>query len=111
MSEIQTEQHSSSFIYEQPSEMIEISSFKQNNAYELTLFYKENCPFCQKVFTQKEKISPIISLKNIYIDLKAREKLLSFRGKIQVPCLFIDNQPLYEPEAIISWLQNQSATF
>ena len=33
------------------------------------------------------------------------EKLLSVGGKMQVPCLFIDGEPLYESMDIIKWLE------
>ena len=71
---------------------------------ELTLYYKENCPFCVRVMNYLEKIDKQIRLKDIAQNPDAKEELLSIRGKTQVPCLLIDGKALYESLDIIRWL-------
>ncbi len=73
---------------------------------ELELYYLENCPFCIKVLDY-------LNDKNIDVDLielnevdESREFLKENGGKVQVPCLFIDGEPLYESEDIINWFKN-----
>ena len=46
-----------------------------------------------------------IIYRDIHEEIGYREKLISAGGKEQVPCLFIDGEPLYESLDIIAWLQ------
>lgn len=71
---------------------------------ELTLYYRENCPFCVRVINYLKKIDKEIRLKNITENMDAKEELLSIGGKTQVPCLLIDGKALYESLDIIRWL-------
>ena len=51
------------------------------------------------------------TLYNLEENLKsseAAERLLAVGGKMQVPCLFIDGEPLYESMDIIKWLEEHS---
>lgn len=73
----------------------------------LVLYYKPNCPFCQKVLNFLEENNLDVPLKNVDEDPKAREELLHLGGKTQVPCLFIDGKPLFESGDIIDWLKEK----
>ena len=50
----------------------------------------------------------------IYRDIseseEAAEQLVSVGGKRQVPCLFIDGEPLYESQDIIDWIEAHPQT-
>ena len=61
----------------------------------LVLYYSSHCPYSQKVLDFLKSIGKEIPLKNVSNDPKAREELLHLGGKYQVPCLFIDEKPLY----------------
>lgn len=73
----------------------------------LILYYYPTCPYCRKVtrFIDKHNLNQI-ELKNISQDQEAEKELIKNGGKKQVPCLFIDDAPLYESNDIINWLQN-----
>lgn len=75
--------------------------------YDLVLYYYPTCPYCRKVtrFIEKNNLTEI-KLKNINKDQKAEKKLIEVGGKRQVPCLFIDGEPLYESDEIINWLKS-----
>lgn len=75
--------------------------------YNLVLYYYPTCPYCRKVtkFIDKNDLDQI-ELKNINQDQKAESELIEVGGKRQVPCLFIDDEPLYESDDIISWLKS-----
>ena len=49
-----------------------------------------------------------ITYKNIHTDNEAYRTLIEVGGKSQVPYLFIDGKPLYESDAIITWLKNNA---
>ena len=73
---------------------------------ELNLYYLENCPFCIKVLDYLEDKNFDIELTEINEVDMAREFLKKNGGKIQVPCLFIDGDPLYESDDIIEWFKD-----
>lgn len=75
--------------------------------FDLILYYYPTCPYCRKVtkFINKNNIEEI-ELKNINQDQKAEAELIEVGGKRQVPCLFIDDEPLYESDDIIKWLKS-----
>jgi glutaredoxin 2 len=46
-----------------------------------------------------------VTLHDIHKNNDDRRTLLAVGGKEQVPCLFIDGEPLYESLDIIAWLE------
>ncbi len=75
--------------------------------FNLVLYYYPTCPYCKKVIRLIDKHNlENIELKNINQDQKAESKLIEVGGKRQVPCLFIDGEPLYESNDIINWLKS-----
>lgn len=68
------------------------------------LFIMPSCPFCIKVLSFMKSEGIEIPLRDTTTDPKARQKLLAVGGKTQVPCLFIDGEPLYESNDIIAYL-------
>jgi len=75
------------------------------NKYKLCLYYFDSCPFCVKVLNYLQKSKITILKRNILTDPEAKETLRRIGGKTQVPCLFIDEKPLYESDDIIQWLE------
>ncbi|MDO5017736.1 MAG: glutathione S-transferase N-terminal domain-containing protein [Lagierella massiliensis] len=73
----------------------------------LELFYMRFCPYCLKVtrFINKYKLGDKIELINISTDKEGEKRLAEIGGKVQVPCLFVDGQPMYESSAIIEFLK------
>ena len=75
---------------------------------DLKLYYKETCPFCKKVlrFIENKKIEGV-ELVDIKAD-EANEKYLIEKGGMdQLPCLFIDEKPMYESMDIIKFLDEK----
>ena len=72
----------------------------------LELFKMETCPYCRKVMNYIEQSgrSDVI-YRDIQEEEENRERLISTGGKEQVPCLFVNGEPLYESGDIITWLQ------
>ena len=77
----------------------------------LDLYYYDSCPYCQKVLRAMRRlgIEDKITLKNILVSDEAAETLVRVGGKRQVPCLFIDGDPMYESLDIIDWLSKEFA--
>lgn len=70
----------------------------------LNLFYTNYCPYSRKVLNYLYKIHKKVPLTDVQNNPQAKEYLRVKGGKMQVPCLFINGQPLYESDEIINWL-------
>ena len=75
----------------------------------LVLYMKPTCPWCQKVLAFMTEKGIELEQRDISADPSAREELERVGGKVQVPCLFIDGEPLYESSDIIAWLGEHCA--
>ena len=74
---------------------------------DLKLYMFDTCPFCRKVLREIESQGRTdVELKNIHKSAEDRDTLIEVGGKSQVPCLFIDGEPLYESGDIIEWLRS-----
>lgn len=72
----------------------------------LELYYKVECPYCQKVLNYMMDNCQIKDVE--LVDIKEgnnNEDLIKRGGKDQVPCLFIDGKPLYESDDIIKYFK------
>lgn len=74
----------------------------------LELFYKDSCPFCQKVirFIDKHELKDKIEFLDIVKDEANKKRLVDEGGMNQVPCLFVDGKPMYESSDIIEFLKS-----
>jgi len=77
----------------------------------LSLYQFYACPFCTKTRRQILRLNLPIELRDAQNDPEHRGDLLQQGGKIQVPCLRIDDNNettwLYDSAAIISYLQGR----
>lgn len=72
----------------------------------LELFKFDTCPYCRRVMKYIEKSGRTdIVYRDIHHEPDSLTRLLTVGGKEQVPCLFIDREPLYESMDIIAWLE------
>ncbi len=72
----------------------------------LELYYKAECPYCQKVLNYMMDNCQIKDVQ--FVDIKEgnnNEDLIKRGGKDQVPCLFIDGKALYESDDIIKYFK------
>jgi glutaredoxin 3 len=79
-----------------------ISSRQEKPA--LTLYYTSYCPYSRKVLGYLKQVNKQLPMKDLASDPSAKEELKKVGGKMQVPCLVIDNQAIYESGEIIQWL-------
>lgn len=81
----------------------------ESSKKDLVLYVRPGCPYCQRVFSFMEEHGLEIPQRDISRDPRAREELEIRGGKVQVPCLFVDGQPLYESLDIIDYLAGRRA--
>ena len=73
---------------------------------DLKLYMFDTCPFCRKVMREIESQGRTdVELKNVHKSKENMAELMDVGGKSQVPCLFIEGEPLYESDDIIEWLR------
>lgn len=80
---------------------------------QLALYQFKACPFCVKTRRTMHKLNLQIDLKDAKNNEQDRQSLLEQGGKIQVPCLRIQNDGkdvwLYESKAINQYLHENFA--
>lgn len=74
-----------------------------------TLYQFPECPFCQLVLRELDKLDVEIPTKNTRTDSEARQELIELTGKTQVPCLVINGEPLLESSDIVDYLRQEYA--
>ena len=75
----------------------------------LALYKFDSCPFCVRVMSSIDRLGVEVELKDTRNDRSARAILMEKTGRTQVPCLFIDGEPLFESRDIIAWLELYAA--
>jgi len=76
----------------------------------LNLYYKETCPFCQRVLQMADSLGVTFELKDIEEETNAAE-LIELGGKRQVPYL-VDTEravSMYESNDIIDYIREHYA--
>jgi len=73
--------------------------------WELELYYKVDCPHCQKVIRFMNRCGIAFPLFDTQREPALEEMLLCQTGMDQVPCLMINGRPLFESDDIITWLE------
>lgn len=81
---------------------------------ELALYHFKTCPFCVKVRHEMARLSLPIELRDAQRNAELRAELLQGGGKIQTPCLRIDDgrgnvQWMFESNDIIKYLRQRFA--
>ncbi|WP_129211549.1 glutathione S-transferase N-terminal domain-containing protein [Candidatus Pseudomonas adelgestsugas] len=83
-------------------------------AKELTLYQFYACPFCVKIRRTLHRLNIPVALKDAKNNLQDRQALLEQGGKIQVPCLRIEENGqitwMYNSQVIIDYLDKRFAT-
>ena len=76
----------------------------------LELYYREECPFSQKVlkYIEEKDLNEKIDFHEVDEDLASLEKLEALTDDDQVPCLVVDGKPVLESDDIIEFLSMNS---
>ncbi len=73
----------------------------------LELYYYEQCPFCLFVLQKIKQLGleKAIIYKNVLENQEYRNEHLKITGRTTVPCLYIDDSPMFESRDIMAWLE------
>lgn len=75
----------------------------------LALYYFESCPFCVMVINLINQHNLDVELRDIFTNQDRLNKLMADTGRRTVPCLYIDNKPMFESSDIMAWLEENSS--
>ena len=72
----------------------------------LDLYFYRGCPFCERVLQLIEELSlkEKVNYKNTMESVDDAQFHLKTTGRRTVPCLYINDKPLFESSEIINWL-------
>ncbi len=76
---------------------------------ELLLYKYDACPYCRRVQRRIAELGITVPIHDTRTDPAASGELYRQTGRTQVPCLFIDGEPLFESADIIEWLEQAAA--
>lgn len=82
---------------------------KTGGQVHLCLFKFDRCPYCRKVYRAIDALGVSVEYLDIQVDRANRDRLVALTGRQQVPCLTIDGVPMFESDAIITWLRTHVA--
>ena len=75
---------------------------------DLHLYYFDSCRYCQTVLQWLSEHNLDIPKTNTMEDMEAFNHLYTTTGRAQVPCLFIDGNPMHESDDIVEWLDKKN---
>lgn len=78
---------------------------KDGTEVDLELYKFDSCPYCQKVQRVIDRLGVPVTMRDTVADPTLDQVLIMRGGKRQVPCLFIDGDPMYESSDIAAWLE------
>lgn len=70
----------------------------------LALYKYDACPFCRRVLGEIDRLGLEVELRDVLLQPEHRRALANATGRTTVPCLFIDDVPLFESADINVWL-------
>ena len=71
----------------------------------LALYKYNSCPYCQRVLKAIDRLGIAVEMRDIQQTHIHRSELRDRTGRTTTPCLFIDDQPLFESLDIVAWLE------
>ena len=73
----------------------------------LVLYKFDACPYCKVVMRVINHLDIDVEYRDTRKDSNWREDLFRRTNRTQVPCLFIDGDPMFESMDIVAWLQKE----
>jgi glutaredoxin len=73
----------------------------------LKLYYYDQCPYCQFVLRKINSLGlKSIEMRNTLESSEYKSEHNKKTGRNSVPCLYIDEKPMFESADINAWLEN-----
>ena len=73
------------------------------------LYYYEQCPYCRLVLNKIKSLGlSKIDYKNTLEDSNNKIEHYEKTGRTTVPCIYIDDDPMFESADICQWLEDNA---
>lgn len=81
------------------------TTFLNSLIADVLLYSSKRCPYCKDVEQYLDSVHKKVN--TVYIDDRAdlKAELKAKGGKVQVPCLIVDDYPMYGSQHIITWMK------
>ena len=70
----------------------------------LALYKSDTCGYCMRVLRVIDQLGVQVELRDVQTDRAWRADLAKRTGRTTVPCLVINEEPMFESADIIAWL-------
>lgn len=81
-----------------------VNTTQDGRTVRLVLYKYDSCPFCLRVFAAIDRLGLNIEYRDVRKDPAWREDLRKRTGRTTVPCLLIDDVPMFESADIVRWM-------
>ncbi len=85
-----------------PAEEVQHSVTQQTPA--AVLYYTHYCPYSRQVLNYLKQIHKTVPMKNVAENPEAKMELKTLGGRLEVPCLILNGEALYNSDTIIDWM-------
>ena len=82
-----------------------LNALSDGREMRLVLYKFDSCPACRRVFRAIDDLDVAIEYRDTRTERQWRADLMKRTGRTQVPCLFIDGDPMFESRDIAAWLR------
>src|SRR5512133_212085 len=74
------------------------------------LYHLEGCPYCRRVreFASHRGLEPYLEYHEVSEDPGSLQRLRQLTGRMQVPVLEVDGEPIVGSDVIIDWLDENA---
>lgn len=74
------------------------------------LYHLEGCPYCRRVreFIAHRRLEPYVEYREVSEDTHSLRRLLQLTGRMQVPVLEVEGEPIVGSDIIIDWLDENA---
>jgi len=83
------------------------NTLSDGTTVQLALYKYESCPYCRRVLAALDQLTVNIEYRDVQADPKWRQDLQRRTRRTTVPCLLIDDTPMFESADIVRWLQER----
>ncbi len=70
----------------------------------LVLYKSDSCGYCMRVMRVLDQTNVQVELRDTRSSAEARQELYDATSRTTVPCLFVDDVPMFESKNISHWL-------
>jgi len=83
-----------------------VNTLADGSELRLELYKSDGCPYCQRVFASIDRLNVAIEYRDVNQG-GHRADHVKRTGRQTVPCLYVNDEPMFESGDIIAWLNDR----